>query len=144
MRVSRLYSDRSADFPPIDFVDGLNVVLAQIRLPENRTRDTHNLGKSMLGRLLDFGFLAGRDLNFFLFKYPDRFNSYTFFLEIELDDGSYVTVRRSVGIQSIITLIDSDLPARTDGDPPVFDPAEIIRLLHDEGDEGRLFRVPAW
>lgn len=102
MRVSRFYSDRSADFPPIEFVGGLNVVLAEIRLPENRARDTHNLGKSTLGRLIDFGFLSGRDPNFFLFKYPDRFNDYCFFLEIELHDGSYVTVRRSVANHSRI------------------------------------------
>ncbi|WP_226636720.1 DUF2326 domain-containing protein [Brevundimonas poindexterae] len=102
MRVSRFYSNQGDAFPPIDFVDGMNVVLAEIRLPQNRSRDTHNLGKSTLGRLLDFGFLAGRDPKFFLFKYPDRFEGYTFFLEIELHDGTYVTVRRSVANHSRI------------------------------------------
>lgn len=102
MRVSRFYSDQPEEFPAIDFVEGLNVVLAEIRLPENRKRDTHNLGKSTLGRMLDFGFLAGRDPNFFLFKYPQRFSDYTFFLEIELDDGSFLTVRRSVAQASKI------------------------------------------
>lgn len=102
MRVSRFYSDQPKSFPPIDFVEGLNVVLAEIRLPENRQRDTHNLGKSTLGRMLDFGFLAGRDPEFFLFKYPKRFNDYVFFLEIELEDGSFVTVRRSVAHASKI------------------------------------------
>lgn len=65
-------------------------------MPENRDRDTHNLGKTTLGRLLDFGFLAGRDAKFFLFKHLDRFQDFVFFLEIELLDGGYVTVRRSV------------------------------------------------
>jgi uncharacterized protein YydD (DUF2326 family) len=109
MRVSRLYSDQADAFPPIDFVGGLNVVLAEIRLPQNRTRDTHNLGKSTLGRLLDFGFLAGRDPKFFLFKYPERFDAYTFFLEIELHDGSYVTVRRSVANHSRIAFKKHDV-----------------------------------
>jgi uncharacterized protein YydD (DUF2326 family) len=102
MRVSRFYSDQPKAFAPIDFVEGLNVVLAEIRLPQNRQRDTHNLGKSTLGRMLDFGFLAGRDPEFFLFKYPKRFNDYVFFLEIELEDGSFVTVRRSVAQASKI------------------------------------------
>ena len=102
MRVSRFYSDQPAYFPPVDFVTGLNVVLAEIRLPENRQRDTHNLGKSTLGRLLDFGFLAGRDPNFFLFKYSKRFNDYTFFLEIELGDDTFLTVRRNVAQASRI------------------------------------------
>ena len=96
MKLSRLYSDKSAQFAPIDFVSGLNVVFAEIRLPENCRKDTHNLGKTTLGRMLDFGFLAGRDANFFLFKYLDLFADFTFFLEIELSDGSYVTVRRNV------------------------------------------------
>jgi uncharacterized protein YydD (DUF2326 family) len=49
-----------------------------------------------------------------------------------------------LGIQSIITLIDSDLPARTPDDGPVFDASEIILRLHDEGDDGRLFKIPTW
>jgi uncharacterized protein YydD (DUF2326 family) len=96
MKLSRLYTNKPSLFEPIDFVQGLNVVMAEIRLPENRDKDTHNLGKTTLGRLLDFGFLAGRDPKFFLFKHLDLFKDYIFFLEIELQDASYVTVRRSV------------------------------------------------
>ena len=118
MRVSRFYSDQAEAFPPIDFFDGLNVVLAEIRLPQNRTRDTHNLGKSTLGRLLDFGFLAGRDPKFFLFKYPQRFDVYTFFLEIELHDGTYVTVRRSVANHSRIAFKKHDLRQQDFSDLP--------------------------
>ncbi len=96
MKPSKLYSSRPAAFAAVEFEPDLNVVLAEIRLPENRDRDTHNLGKTTLGRLLDFGFLAGRDAKFFLFKHLDRFEDFVFFLEIELLDGGYVTVRRSV------------------------------------------------
>lgn len=102
MKLSKLYSNRPRIFAPIDFTSELNVVLAEIRLPENRTRDTHNLGKTTLGRLLDFGFLAGRDAKFFLFKHSDLFEEFVFFLEIELEEGSYVTVRRSVADASKI------------------------------------------
>jgi uncharacterized protein YydD (DUF2326 family) len=102
MKPSKLYSNRPTIFAPVEFEPELNVVLAEIRLPENRDRDTHNLGKTTLGRLLDFGFLAGRDANFFLFKHLDRFSEFVFFLEIELLDGSYVTVRRSVSEASKI------------------------------------------
>jgi uncharacterized protein YydD (DUF2326 family) len=96
MKLSRLYSNRPDVFQSVDFNTGLNVVIAEIRLPENRNKDTHNLGKSTLGRMLDFCFLLGRDNAFFLFKHADRFNDFVFFLEIELADASYVTVRRSV------------------------------------------------
>ena len=97
MKLSRLYSNKPGLFEPVDFIQGLNVVMAEIRLPENRDKDTHNLGKTTLGRLLDFGFLAKRDPKFFLFKHLDLFKDFIFFLEIELQDASFVTLRRGVG-----------------------------------------------
>ena len=96
MKLSRLYSNKPDLFEPVEFVQGLNVVLAEIRLPENRSKDTHNLGKTTLGRLLDFGFLAKRDPKFFLFKHLDLFQEFVFFLELELEDASFVTIRRGV------------------------------------------------
>ncbi len=96
MKLSRLYSNNPTLFKSVDFVSGLNVVIAEIRLPENREKDTHNLGKTSLGRLLDFCFLAKRDSKFFLFKHYERFQEFVFFLEIEIEDGSFVTIRREV------------------------------------------------
>ena len=96
MKLSRLYSNKPGLFEPVDFIQGLNVVMAEIRLPENRDKDTHNLGKTTLGRLLDFSFLAKRDAKFFLFKHLDLFKDFIFFLEIELQDASFVTIRRGV------------------------------------------------
>ncbi|HSK75082.1 MAG TPA: DUF2326 domain-containing protein, partial [Thermoanaerobaculia bacterium] len=96
MKLSRLYSNRPNLFAPVDFAPGVNVVLAEIRLRENRNKDTHNLGKTTLARLLDFAFLAKRDPKLFLFKHFDLFKEFVFFLEVELMDASYVTVRRSI------------------------------------------------
>ncbi len=96
MKLSRLYSNKPDVFEPVEFVQGLNVVMAEIRLPENRNKDTHNLGKTTLGRLLDFGFLAKRDPKFFLFKHLELFQDFIFFLEIQLEDASFVTIRRGV------------------------------------------------
>ncbi|MBL4697858.1 MAG: DUF2326 domain-containing protein [Phycisphaerales bacterium] len=83
-------------FEPIFFNTGLNVILAEIRLPDNQDRDTHNLGKTLLGRLIDFCFWAKRNEKFFLFKHLKIFNDFIFYLEIELDSGAFVTIRRSV------------------------------------------------
>jgi uncharacterized protein YydD (DUF2326 family) len=96
MKLSKLYSNKPDLFVPVEFIPGLNVVIAEIRLPENRNKDTHNLGKTSLGRMLDFCLLGGRDSKFFLFKHFELFKEFIFFLEIELLDGTYVTVRRSV------------------------------------------------
>lgn len=96
MKLSRLYSNKPDLFGPIDFQAGLNVVLAEIRLPKNKDKDTHNLGKTTLGRLIDYCFLSGRDKDFFLFKHEDVFKDLVFFLEIGLGDATYLTVRRGV------------------------------------------------
>lgn len=96
MKLSKFYSNLPDIFEPVEFVQGMNVIVAEIRLPENRKKDTHNLGKTTLGRLLDFGFLARRNPNFFLFKHRELFKDFIFFLEIMLEDKSFVTIRRSV------------------------------------------------
>lgn len=95
MRLRRLYSNRPLVFQPIRFRDGLNVVVGSVRRPKSRDRDTHNLGKSLLAQILDFCLIKKRKPAFFLFKHQ-QFAQYVFFLELELDSGSYVTVRRSV------------------------------------------------
>ena len=81
MKLSKIYSNFPDIFPPIRFREGLNVVLAEIRLPENRNKDTHNLGKSLLGRVIDFCLLAKRNPKLFLFKYPELFDEFVFFLK---------------------------------------------------------------
>jgi len=48
-----------------------------------------------------------------------------------------------LGLQLVITTIDSDLPLRPDG-TPVFDQNEVVLTLHDENQEGRLFRIDSW
>lgn len=96
MKLSSLYSNRPDVFAPIHFLPGVNVVLAEIRLPENRSKDTHNLGKTTLGRIIDFCLLTKRISSFFLFRHVDRFESFVFFLELELLDGSFLSLRRSV------------------------------------------------
>ncbi|ANJ25783.1 DUF2326 domain-containing protein [Agromyces aureus] len=96
MKLSKLYSNQPDLFRPIEFNPGLNVVLAEIRLPENLNRDTHNLGKTTVGTLIDYCLLSGRDNTMFLYKHAQRFRSFVFYLEVALRDGSYLTIRRGV------------------------------------------------
>jgi uncharacterized protein YydD (DUF2326 family) len=49
-----------------------------------------------------------------------------------------------MGLQPTITLIDSDLPPRDEEDDIVFGENEIVLTLHDESDQGRLFKMRAW
>jgi uncharacterized protein YydD (DUF2326 family) len=103
MKLSKLYCNMPDTFAPVNFVDGLNVVLAEIRLPQNQKKDTHNLGKTIFGSLIDFCLLAGRDKNYFLFKHFNLFEKFVFLIEIELLDETFVTIRRSVEDASTIS-----------------------------------------
>lgn len=110
MRLSKLYTNKPEIFTPIMFNKGLNVILAEIRRPENRGKDTHNLGKTTVGRLIDFVLLSKRNPRFFLFKYQERFSDFEFYLEVELFDGSYLTIRRSVLAATKVALKKHDNP----------------------------------
>lgn len=96
MKLSRIYSNRPEKFECINFNRGLNVILGEIRDPTNKDKDTHNLGKSILSRLIDFCLLKSKDKEFFLFKHEDIFKGFVFFLEIECSKHSYLTIRRPV------------------------------------------------
>ena len=103
MKLSKLYTNKPNVFEPIDFVHGLNVVVAEIRLHENLDKDTHNLGKTTLGRVLDYCFLAGTSKDHFLIKHGNLFSELVFYLEIELEDGTYATIRRAIAESSKIS-----------------------------------------
>ena len=96
MKLVRLYTNQPKLFTPVKFNPGLSAVLAEIRLPENLDRDTHNLGKTTLGALIDFCLLKGKDKGFFLFKHENLFKSFKFFLEVELPAGGFLTIGRAV------------------------------------------------
>lgn len=104
MMIIKLYSNRK-EFEDVCFHDGLNVVLGEIHLEKDREKDTHNLGKSTLCQLLDFCLLKKRDNHFFLFSHKDLFQEYIFYLEIQLKDGRYLTIRRAVAEPSKVWLL---------------------------------------
>lgn len=110
MKLSRLYSNRPSAFPPVLFNGGLNVVLAEIRDPENLNKDTHNLGKTTVAHIIDFCLLKKRNKSFFLFKHEDIFGEFVFFLEVHLGDGRFATIRRSVAEASKISLLYTEEP----------------------------------
>ena len=91
-------------FTPVEFNEGFNVVFAEIKLRENQDKDTHNLGKSRLMDLIDYCLLKERKPSFFLFKYFERFKNFVFFLELKLNNGKYLTVKRSVSSNSKISI----------------------------------------
>lgn len=108
MRLARLYSNKPDIFEPIQFREGLSAVVAEIRRPENIGKTVHNLGKSTVARLVDFCLLKGRHESFFLFRHPDLFEGFVFFLEVELDDGTFLTIARSLESRNPVSFLSSD------------------------------------
>lgn len=110
MQLSRLYSNQDNLLEPIEFNSGertntLNVIFARVRVPKDRKRHSHNLGKTTLIHLLDFLLLTDISGGWhFLSKHADRFESFVFYLELALHSGGYATVRRPVANPNSIAL----------------------------------------
>lgn len=102
MKFSKIYSDNSK-FKSFKFNRGMNVVIGRITQKENRNIDTHNLGKSTLITLLDFMLLKEINKNHIFVKHKNKFLDFTFYLEIELNSGGFITIKRSVRNQSKIS-----------------------------------------
>ncbi|MDA3854730.1 MAG: DUF2326 domain-containing protein [Candidatus Woesearchaeota archaeon] len=103
MKLSRIYSNKEEIFNSIQFNDGFNVVFAEIKHPKDKTKDSHNLGKSLLIELIDFMLLKKTLTSHFLKKHYDLFREFEFFLEIKLNNGKYLTIKRSVERSSKIS-----------------------------------------
>lgn len=101
MKLSKLYCNQS--FQNIEFNlenGGLNVILADVQ-KKSDDASTHNLGKSTLLDVIDFLLLKTLDKKHWLLATKDSqgqptFKDYEFYLEILLNSGKYLTIKRCV------------------------------------------------
>lgn len=93
MKILQIYSN-SPKFKTVKFNEQFNVVLGDIKYAEDLNKDSHNLGKSTLIHLIDFMLLKSIDKNHFL-KNP-LFQNHVFFMEIKLNSGIYLTIKRAI------------------------------------------------
>ena len=102
MILSKIYSNNSK-MKPILFDSGLNIIFGDVvrGVDENGKFHEHNLGKTALVYLIDF-LLLKKQSEFFK-KNNVEFRNWTFFLEIKLNNGKYLTIRRSVNISSRVS-----------------------------------------
>lgn len=101
MKLSQLYANKS--FKNIVFNDGINLVLAKVTQKLDLNKDSHNLGKSRLIEVIDFMLLSGPSGDDIFYKYKDKFNGYVFYLEILLNSGKYLTIKRSIDTSTKIS-----------------------------------------
>lgn len=93
MKLSQIYTNNK--FKKIKFNPKLNVILGKVTKPKDSNTDSHNLGKSTLIDVIDFLMLKEIDNSHFLIKYK-KFLKYEFFLEIKLNTGEYLTIKRII------------------------------------------------
>jgi uncharacterized protein YydD (DUF2326 family) len=105
MKLSKIYANKDDIFKPIVFNEGFNVILGRVKKPKENKKDSHNLGKTLLIDLIDFLLLKGLTNGHFLYDHKDKFIDFEFYLEILLNSGKYVTIKRCVNKPSRINFI---------------------------------------
>lgn len=83
-------------FKEIRFNPGFNVILGETKDKEDNEKDTHNLGKTILIDVIDFLLLKRISKNHLLVKHRETFKGYVFYLEILLNSGEFLVIRRGV------------------------------------------------
>src|SRR3989304_8221441 len=108
MKLNKLYSNKP--FHNTKFTSGLNVIFADVKAKIS-PNSSHSIGKTKFIRLLDFLLLKRITPNkYFLTSTKDsktntlKFNGYEFYLEILLNSGSYLTIKRTVADSSKVSL----------------------------------------
>jgi len=107
MKISKIYSNKN--FKNIDFNEEFNAVIAFIK--SNRKKDTHNLGKTSLLKVIDFLLLSKIDKKRDKLFGNDFFIGQIFFGEFELNSGKFLLIKRSVDLPTKISfkLLDDKL-----------------------------------
>lgn len=82
-------------------LNGLNVVYADVVTEINDKKNSHNLGKTKLAELIDYLLIKRIDKKSFLLRATDKtgklaFSNHIFYLEVLLNSGEYLTIRRSI------------------------------------------------
>ena len=91
MKLSKLYTNKDS-FKTIDFNDGVNIIIGRIDFPKEKISNAHNLGKTIIVRLVDY--LLLKDTTKGGYFDGKTFEDYIFFLEIKLNNGKYATIKR--------------------------------------------------
>lgn len=94
MKISKIYSNNEL-MKPILFNMGFNVIYGNVEDIQGEQNE-HNLGKTSLVHLIDFLLLKTATKKLFLVKYKSKFKNWTFYIEIELEKGRYLTIKRSI------------------------------------------------
>ena len=107
MKISKIYSNKN--FKNIEFNEQFNTIIAFIE--SDQKKDTHNLGKTSLLRVIDFLLLSKIDKKKDKLFGNDLFIGQEFYGEFELNNGKFLLVKRSIDFATKVSfkLLDNKL-----------------------------------
>ncbi len=115
MKLSQLYSN-TGTFKDIEFSSGINIVIGKVTKKYDLTKDSHNLGKSTLISALDFMLLKQIDKKHIFKRFETKFKGIILYLEILLNSGDYLTIRRSIDEPNKISFKKNNQKSRLSDD----------------------------
>lgn len=98
MKLSKIYSNKDC-FKPIVFNTGFNIIYGDVdKKIDEKTGKVyeHNIGKTSLIHLIDFLLLKKISKKDILIKNKNKFSDWVFYLEIELNNGNFLTIKRPI------------------------------------------------
>lgn len=98
MKITKIYANKS-QFIPITFRDGFNVIYGDVVAKPSRVEGKpheHNIGKTSLVRLIDFMLLKKVSKKSIFVKHESKLSDWVFFMEIKLNSGKYLTIKRGI------------------------------------------------
>lgn len=98
MKITKIYANKS-QFTPITFKDGFNVIYGDVVAKPSRVEGKpheHNIGKTSLVRLIDFMLLKKVSKKSIFVKHEKKLSDWIFFMEIKLNSGKYITIKRGI------------------------------------------------
>jgi uncharacterized protein YydD (DUF2326 family) len=101
MKLLKIYANMP--FKRVRFNPGFNVILGEPKERKDRTKDTHNLGKTLLIDVIDFLLLKKITTEHLFVKHKETFIGYEFYLDILLNDGRILNIKRGVNQPSKIS-----------------------------------------
>ena len=99
MKLVKIFSNKK-EFKEIEFNEHFNIIVGKKTKESNdknsKKKDSHNLGKTSLVNLIDFLLLKRMEGENVFKKHSDLFKEHIFYLELLLDSGKYLLIKRSV------------------------------------------------
>ena len=99
MKLVKIFSNKK-EFKEIEFNEHFNIIVGkkaiEINDENNKEKDSHNLGKTSLVNLIDFLLLKKFEGENIFKRHFNLFKEHIFYLELLLDSGKYLLIKRSV------------------------------------------------